>query len=197
MLRIPPGPRLIEDEAPAPPPRAPAAPRPEAGGMRTLAWTLALLVVGAVGFVAWQLASAPDEVDAVGPVPPGQRAAHPPEPRPADPDEPPAAEPDPDETAQAEPAEDAPPAYGREERRIADVGVTPAAGQGLLVLEPAPGGAAMRVRVGEREVAVESEPVGLALEPGVHHLAYSRGDNQDFVWVAVRAGTTRFVPPLP
>ncbi|MCZ7682517.1 MAG: hypothetical protein M5U28_28465 [Sandaracinaceae bacterium] len=168
--------------------------------MRTLAWTLALLVVGAVGFVAWQLASAPDEVDAVGPVPPGQRAAHPPDPRPADPDEPPTEEPDPDETAQTEPdepAEDAPPAYGREERRIADVGVTPAAGQGLLVLEPAPGGVAMRVRVGEREVAVEGEPVGLALEPGVHHLAYSRGDNQDFVWVAVRAGTTRFVPPLP
>lgn len=201
-LRIPPGPKLIEDEVRAAPLRpAPPPPARAAGGMGMLAWTLVLLVAGAIGFVGWRLATAPDEVEAIGPVPPDPRAARPPDPRPADPDEPSTDEPDePDETAQTDPAEppaDAPPAYGREEPRIADVGVTPGAGQGLLVLEPTPGGAAMRVRVGDREIAVEGEPVGLAVDPGVHHLAYSRGDHQDFVWVAVRSGRTRFVPPLP
>lgn len=191
----------------APPPAPQAAPRTaEVGGMRVVAWTLVLLVLAAVGLVGWRLRGEPVEDDTtIGPVPPSAATSPPEGASPSAPDDPTETS-ETTETSEANEASrtDAPseapavdlPAYGREEEGIADVGVEVSAGRGLLVLEPAPG-ATLRVRVGSRELVVDRERVGVALDPGIHHLTYARGDHQDFVWVVVRAGRTRFVPPLP
>lgn len=203
-LKVPPSPPMVdedEDEEPLRPEPVqtvpPAAPVAAEGGMGWVGWTLVALILGAVGFVGYRLVAAPDEAEVAGPVPPEapetESAAPPSEPE--TPETPPEVEEEPRAGAEP-PSPDLPVPWGREEEGIADaVGVSVPDGQGLVVLEPAPG--PMTVRVGERELQVAEADVGLALPPGVHHLTYVRGDNQDFVWVAVRAGHTRFVPPLP
>ena len=185
-LRVPPAPKLVEEPAPLEPAR------PEGTAFPKIAWAVAAAVLIATGYVAWQSFSAPEVEDPIGPLPPGAHTASPPEPlAPPEPD--PTTPPEPDD-----PPEDlarVPPPYGREEPGIADGGASVAAGQGLVVLEPGP--ARLSVQIGDRRIALGAEPVGVPLAPGVHHLTYRRGDNQDFIWVAVHAGRTRYVPPLP
>jgi hypothetical protein len=96
-------------------------------------------------------------------------------------------------------------AYGREVPGIASVGgVTASETQGLLVVEPSArptqGAGAQEgasVEVGSTRLDLGGEPSAVALSPGVHHVTFTRGDRRDFVWVAVRAGHTRFVPTPP
>jgi hypothetical protein len=172
--------------------------------MGFVAWTLVLLVLGVVSFVGWSLFG-PDDDDAeqveVGPVPPEEQTARPPEgtPDPPQNDTPPdPPDPTPPDTLPAVGEHALPIAYGREEEGIAPFpGVHVADGQGLLVLAPMPGGAVASVRVGERSQTLASGHIALPLPAGVHHLTYVRGDRRDFVWVAVRSGKTRYVPPLP
>lgn len=190
-----PAPERTPAPAPAEPARAPQpARRPppqEAGGAWPfIAWATAIVVLAATGYVAWQTFQPAGSSETVGPLPPEPRAARPPEepPEANEPAEP--APPDVEEEIAALPA-----AYGREEPGIAEVGASVATGQGLVVLEPA--GAPVTVQLGSRRITLEDQPVGLALDPGVHHLTYERGDKQDFIWIGVRAGHTRFVPPLP
>lgn len=166
--------------------------------MGWIGWTLVLLTLTATGFMGARFFGLPGASETrSGPLPPLVPPAHAASPsageagmgpRPADADEP--------ATGSSAPTLVA---HGREEERIAELGVEVPSGQGLLVLEPAPGEPAPRtsVELEGRRIALDTEPVALAVRPGVHHLRFTRGDHQDFVWVAVRPGHTRFVPPLP
>ena len=199
-LKVPPSPSMVEeDEEPLEhrpiqtvPPAAPVA--PESGGMGWVGWTLVALILGAVGFVGYRLVASPDDPEVAGPVPPEAPTETGAPPDEAPPPEADTDETEPEETVVAEPSTpDLPVPYGREEAGIAELpGVSVAAGEGLVVIEPS--ASPMTVRVGERELEVAGATVGLPLAPGVHHLTYVRGDNQDFIWVAVREGHTRFVP---
>jgi CheY-like chemotaxis protein len=204
-LKLPPAPKLIdarEDlEAPRPLPTTPpsAGAPPAERGMGLLGWTLVVLVLGAVGFVGFRLLRPTDEPPVPGPIAPDGPTANPPLPEGVDvpevaPDGPERPDEDPEPGTEA----DLPLPYGREEPGVTALpSVAGPAGQGLLVVEPAPGAAPMTVEIGDHRLQVGEQPVGLALAPGVHHLMVVRGDNRDFVWVAIRAGTTRFVPPMP
>ncbi|MFK7987032.1 MAG: response regulator [Sandaracinaceae bacterium] len=163
------------------------------GGVGLVGWALALLLLGALGFVGYRLVAPP-------PAPPEPALPHPevaqpevPQPETPSPTEVPDAREVPSE--QPEPSIPAPPAWGREARGTTFDGVDVAPGQGLLVMESGP--APMQVSIGEREFDVGDAPVGLALDPGVHHVAILRGDDHAFLWVAVREGHTRFAPAPP
>lgn len=202
-LRIPPAPKLVEapkreKAAPAPVPVSTAAAPLQERRMGFVAWTLVLLMLGVAGFVAWRvffLGDVDGEEPEPGPVAPHETASEP-----RDPPEPEVVpEPEPEVVPEPEiaPESDLPIAYGREEEGISVPGVEVGQGQGLLVLEPLPGGTPARVTIGDREWNLADGIIPIALDEGVHHIAYARGDHRDFVWVAVRAGHTRFVPPLP
>ncbi len=206
-LRIPPPPKLVTEEGSAsalhveaPPPVAKQARPASTMGIWVVGWVLGLMALVAIGFVGMRLLSSADPEEPVGPIPPDERTTGaPPVPtQPVQPTQPVRTNEPTVEAPVPQQATGLPAAYGREEDGIATVdGVSVAAGQGLVVLEPASGGAPMQVHLGERELSVANQRVGLALAPGVHHLTFVRGDHQDFVWIAVRAGKTRYIPPLP
>lgn len=222
-LSVPPAPALVTDadeEEPlsVPPPRpldpaelaaspSPAAPPATSEGTSWVTWVLVALIVGAVGFLGLRfiLGAPPSPEPPEGPLPPTAPSGAEPARATADDtpasETPPALEPPPVEAPGAEEAVEVartlPPAHGREEAGIASLGVAVGATQGLVVLEPNAARAPMRVELGGRELAVGAEPVAVALAEGVHHVTFVRGDHSDFVWIAVRAGHTRYVPPLP
>jgi DNA-binding response OmpR family regulator len=189
-------------QASSPQPRTSIAAPPPERKMGFVAWTLVLLMLAVAGFVVWRVFFLGDEhaerARERGPVTPHARPA-PPEPEPEIAREPvrePEVLPEP-EVVEPEPGADLPLAYGREEEGAAVPGAVVGEGQGLLVLEPLPGGTPATVTINAREWRLADGLVPIALDEGVHHLTYQRGDHRDFIWVAVRAGHTRFVPPLP
>jgi hypothetical protein len=99
---------------------------------------------------------------------------------------PPAASPDPQPTALS--------SYGREEQGIASVGITPATGEGLVVLEPRADGAELKVELADREHVLRAAPVAVALPEGIHRVSFVRGDEVSFRFLRVQAGHTRYVP---
>ena len=111
-------------------------------------------------------------------------------------------EPEPPQSGEGQSAEaqedDAPPSvggYGREEDGIAPgFGVDVPEGQGLVVLEVPEDGVEVRVRIAGGERRVGGAAAALPLRPGVHDVAFMRGDDVSFRFIRVRAGATRYVP---
>jgi CheY-like chemotaxis protein len=193
-LKIPPSPQMVEDAAAAaeslPPP-------PPAQGSSWIGYALVLAALAAIGFLGWRFlyggptparGSAVASEDGVidDPVPPAD----------GEPSAPlRSAAPAPAEPTALLPDLGLPAPYGREEDGVADLGVAVADGEGLLVLEPA--AAPLRVTVGDETLEIDGEAQAVAMPEGVHHLVVQRGDHRDYVFVPVRAGRTRYVPPLP
>ena len=83
---------------------------------------------------------------------------------------------------------------GREVEGIASVGTEVADGQGLLVLEPSEVQGPAEVQLGPRRIALSDTPLAIALSQGVHHITLRRGGSEEHLFVAIRAGNTRYVP---
>ncbi len=193
-----------EDDEPAPPPKAVAAKRPApkpvavaaaprpaepSSGLSPFTWTFIFVALAGGGFAGWRYthpAQSPAPTIVIATVA-GVDAA--------------TAEQEATADAGVElstgpaPAPSAFSTYGRDEEGIAPGfdGVTVAASQGLLVLEP--GTEPMQVRIGQDLVRrLDHDPVAIALDEGIHDLAFVRGDGNSFRFVRVTAGHTRYVP---
>ena len=193
-----------EDDEPAPPPKPAGAPRPGAkpvavvappraaepsSGLSPFTWTFIFVALAGGGFAGWRYthpAQSPAPTIVIATVA-GVDAATPAS----------------RETADAgtelstgpAPVPSAFSTYGRDEEGIAPgfSDVTVGASQGLLVLEP--GTESMQVRIGQDLVRrLDHDPVAIALDEGIHDLAFVRGDGNSFRFVRVTAGHTRYVP---
>jgi CheY-like chemotaxis protein len=203
---------------PAEPPRKPAPPAPRPApaatdattrrvidpGFERLGWAFVLVLLAIAGFVGYRqifgsgdAPERPIEDGRIGtPTPPPDERGEPEAPegegaeRPASPESP-APTPPPEE-----PGVPSLSSYGREAPTIEDThGAMVTSGQGLVVLEPAADGSEVRVRIDGSEHVVRATPIGLAMTPGVHQVAFVRGDDLSFRFIRVQEGHTRFVPP--
>ncbi|MFW5921045.1 MAG: hypothetical protein ACOCUS_04340, partial [Polyangiales bacterium] len=183
-------------DAAAPSERATAAPEDqteaehsiENAGPGVLGWVLLVLVFGVLGFIGWRLyeaSSAPDPV----PEPEAETSGDPSS-RADEEDEPAQGSeaPSPDERRAL--AHEL--AYGRTVGDIpADLAVSPAEGEGVLVVEAPEGAAPTRVRAGERDLG--RAPLETALPAGRHELVFERGAEQLYRYLYLRAGTAKYV----
>ncbi len=181
---------LPEATAPIPsPPRATPAPAlkpaPRSRAAQVVGWGATLGVLALLGFYGARTAEEAIEDEPIAGAVPDPTAVHA---ATNAGDSPEAPEPD----APAHVADGEPKLYGRSVPTIVSDRTAVAAGQGLLRIEADAPMQDVEVLVGDRGVG--APPLDIALDEGLHELAFRSGDQLRYRYVFIRAGQSRIVP---